>query len=397
MRKLLFLITSLCLLAAHMPSQAQDEPSLVRMVRAVPFAELSGDAIIGYIDYAALQEALPNSVRPMSLQEFQELREANSSASEWYHNGLSATSVGQFDLQFADPQTVGFDFYSVDRVLLFAAEQTAGRLYAGRFERAAVRSAFLARAYSVRERDSLLVLCGDPACDAELARRENPAERNSGNPFGGSFGRREPVALGEGVILSSPDMATFEAMITAYNGGAPSLLQNDAMRALLTVLNVEGTAVQALFFSADRLGTAEQGIPRYELAALIHLLQPDGTQPNYIALVYTDENDAKAAAAALPERMAQHQVKSQLITETPRPFLESLAERKGSLAPVRLVALDRFAQLEVRYALLVPFESPAPRDIPQNVTAERPAPLLVFRLLSDALFEGDLGFLAVSR
>ncbi|PJF31730.1 MAG: hypothetical protein CUN51_01965 [Candidatus Thermofonsia Clade 1 bacterium] len=149
--------------------------------------------------------------------------------------------------------------------------------------------------------------------------------------------------------------------------------------------------MQAIFFSADRLEAAERGIPRYGLAALIHLLQPNGAQLNYIALVYADEDSAQAAAAALPERVERQEVTSESITDISQPFLESLAERRGNVAPIRIV------NSESRCVLFLPFESPAPQDVLQAVQTERPAPLLVFRLLYDALFSGDLGFLAVTR
>lgn len=393
MRKLFIFVISLCLVALYAPSQASSESILARMLRAVPLAELRGNDTVSYIDYAALQKALPNSVRPLSLQEFRELRDADSRAFLWYSNGLGATSVADFSMELADPQVVGFDFYNVDQMLIGIVGQSAARLYIGRFDLAAVQAAFRARQYSARERDGLIVLCGDPDCDADLARRERPEQSVVGNPFDGGRGRREPVALGEGVILSSPDMPIFESMIEAYNGALLSLVQNADVRALLTALESEGSVVQAVFFSADRFEVAEGGIPRYGMAALIHMLQPDGAQPNYIALVYADEKDAQAAAAALPERVEQQEVTSELITDIPQPFFESLAEREGDIAPIRIV------NLASRYVLLLPFESPAPQGIPQGaaVSIERPAPLLVFRLLYDALFSGDLGFLAVTR
>ncbi|MCS6871565.1 MAG: hypothetical protein NZ571_08915 [Anaerolineae bacterium] len=396
MRKVLLLAIALCLLTAHVPSQAQDEPILVRMVRAVPFAELSGNTTVSYIDYAALQRALPNSVRPLSFEDFKML--SGTAPVAWYLAGLYNTAAGDANLTQARlegmREAVGFDLFSLDQVLSFGVPPSDGRLYVGRLNAQAVESAFLARAYTKVERDGLTVFCGDPNCDPALARRVDTQNIRQSDPFGGQLGRREPVALAQNAILSSPDMRVFDGMIVAYNSGTPSLAQNAFVQALLQALSAEGDVVQAIFFDSYVIGPVspnETGIPPYSMAALVHVLAADGEQPVFIALVYASEREAQAAAAGLPERIQRYQS-----VATRRPFLDLLTLSNGSLAPARLVQ-----SANVPVVLLLPIRSPAPTGIPAereaNVGYRPTGALTVFRTLARALLVGDLGFLAVAR
>ena len=279
-------------------------------------------------------------------------------------------------------------------MVAFGNAPSDGRLYTGRFDAQAVEAAFLARDYTKLERDGLSVFCGDPACGRTLALRMDPSNRRVGDPFGGNLGRREPIALAPNLIMNSPDMRVFDAMVTAYNGGSPSFTQNADVRALLAVLTAEGTIVQANFLNPYSIGPSQRddaGIAPYSLAALVHVLREDGTQPVYIALTYAEESAAQAASAVLATRLQGYQ--SALAR---RPFAELLAERGGTLAAIQIVQPEESAS----YVLLLPISSAPPTGIPaeRDVIGYRPPDSMrIYRLFVNALYQRDLGFLAVSQ
>jgi len=384
-RKFLLCAVGVCLLLFGAPLQAQETPILARLMRLVPFerfssAELTnGVDLITYIDHVALQKALPNSERPASFEDLQARRETPSV--RWYMQGLrfpESTDSNLLNAAIYGEQmrkSVGFDYYTVDQALSFAARSNTGRLYTGKFDQAAVQRAFLARDYARLERDDLIVLCGDPECSAD---RMSASDADPANPFGGAFRSRHPLALAEDLIFSASSMPIFEAMIAAYEDGSPSLLQNDAMRALLDALNAEGTVVQAIFFR-DVPSLTPRSAP-YALGAIVHVLRENGDQPNYIALVYDAQRDAQAIAADLSERVRRAE-----------KFTARIRQSGGSFGAVQIVQ----AESDAPYVLLLPINSRAPRGIPQGAIAT-PAPLAVFGNLAFSLQNFDLDFLATS-
>ncbi len=400
MRKMLLLTAIACLALLSLPaaSHAQNDPLITTLLRAVPLRELALNDMVSYLDYAALQKALPNSVRPFNMQNFNMI--SGTAPVAWYRAGLNNTAAGDSRLLEVAlrgdemRQFVGFDFFSIDQVVAFGNAPSDGRLYTGRFDAQAVEAAFLARDYTKLERDGLSVFCGDPACDPTLALRTDVSNRRVGDPFGGNLGRREPIALAPNLIMNSPDMRVFDAMVTAYNGGTPSLTQNADVRALLAVLTAEGTIVQANFLNPYSIGPGQgddEGIAPYSLAALVHVLREDGTQPVYIALTYAEESAAQAASAVLAARIQGYQ--SALAR---RPFADLLAERGGTLEAVQVMQPEEGAP----FVLLLPISSAPPTGIPaeRDVMGYRPPDaVMIYRLFINALYQRDLGFLAVSQ
>jgi hypothetical protein len=400
MRKILLLFMLLACLAllSPAPSHAQADPLIVSLLRAVPLRELAFNDMVSYLDYAALQKALPSSVRPFNMQNFNML--SGTAPVAWYRAGLNNLAAGDANLVEVMlrgdemRQFVGFDFFSIDQVVAFGNAPGDGRLYTGRFNAQAVEAAFLTRDYTKFERDGLTVFCGDSACDRTFALRTDANNRRVGDPFGGALGRREPIALAPNLIMNAPDMRVFDGMVTAYNGGAPSLTQNTAVRALLAALTAEGTLVQANLFSAYVIGPVQgddKGIAPYTLAAVVHVLRADGTQPIYIALTYAEESVAQAAGEALAARLQGYQS-----PVARRPFAELLAERGGTLEAVQIVQPEAGAP----YVLLLPISSEAPTGIPAERDAmgyRPPAAIMIYRLFINALYQRDLGFLAVSQ
>ncbi len=278
--------------------------------------------------------------------------------------------------------------------MAFSNPTMNGRLYTGRFDAQAVEAAFLARDYTKLERDGVSVFCGDSACDPSLALRTDVSNRRVGDPFGGNFGRREPIALAPNLIMNATDMRVFNGMVTAYNGGSPSLTQNADVRALLSALTAEGTIVQANFlnpYAIEPVQRDDEGIAPYSLAALVHVLREDGTQPVYIALNYVEESFAQAASEVLAARIQGYQ--SALAR---RPFVKLLAERGGRLEAVQIVQPEAGAP----YVLLLPISSVPPTGIPAKRDAmgyRPPDAIMIYHLLMSALYQRDLGFLAVSQ
>jgi len=387
MRKFLLCVIGVCLLLLSAPLQAQETPILERLMRLVPFEQFSsveltdGVDLITYIDHVALQRALPGSERPASFEDLRARREMPSV--RWYIEGLRFPESTDSNLLGAALYgermrgSVGFDYYTVDQALSFAARPNTGRLYTGKFDQAAVQRAFLARDYARFERGDLIVLCNDPECSAD---RLSASDADPANPFGGALRSRHPLALAEDLIFSASSMPIFEAMIAVYEDGSPSLLQNDAVRALLNALNAEGTVVQAIFFRDVPSLTNAPRIAPHALGAIAHVLRENGDQPNYIALVYDAQRDAQAIAADLSARVRRAE-----------KFTARIRQSGGDFGAIQIVQ----AESDAPYVLLMPINSQAPRGIPQGTIAT-PAPIAVFGNLAFSLQNFDLDFLATS-
>ncbi len=117
MRKMLLLfmlLACLALLGIPAASHAEADPLIVTLLRAVPLPEIARDDMVSYLDYAALQKALPNSVRPFNIQNFNML--SGTPPVAWYRAGLSYLAAGDVKLSEVAfrgdemRQFVGFDF-----------------------------------------------------------------------------------------------------------------------------------------------------------------------------------------------------------------------------------------------------------------------------------------------
>lgn len=392
MRRVLILTFACCamlLMSAPAPLAAQETPIFTRMVRTVPSDWVGARGLFSYVDYAALAATFSGGVRPQSSADL--TNSDNAALSRWIPvlTSISAgdsdlTSVLRLDAEMRE--AVGFDFFALDQVLSFGSPPTDGVVYSGRFDEAAIAAAFAKRSYTESALNEVRLWCGDPTCDRDAGLKVNPRDRQPANPFGGALGRREPIALTDGLLFNSADIDVLKQMISAYTEPKPE----SALPEMLTMTNAllkEGTLLQTWWFARDTVSANDpNGLPAYTLGGFAHIARPDGTQAVYVALVYAGEGAAEAVEL-LPTRIREYQ--SLVVRQNYLPMIE---ERGGTVGEAQLVEDSDTGQSTVLLPISISQEE-APIT-PEFGITPAPRSQLVFRLFTDSVMRRDLGFLA---
>lgn len=115
--------------------------------------------------------------------------------------------------------------------------------------------------------------------------------RNAASLFGGSLGRRWPIALFPGGLATAPDEKVFEGII---NQQGPSLSELPAVQAMLKLLQPEGAPPPSQLILADAGDGMGEQVPGMGLMALA---QVDGETALTVRLVLQFEEEAAAQAA----------------------------------------------------------------------------------------------------
>lgn len=333
------------LLALGAPAAAQDTPvephpllALLELVPDVP-ATFENVPIIGYVDYEAMQQARPGVGDFPSGAVFAAAREAGEeSAGLWMANsqrlitGPVSLGMATFSQGGRTRDVIGFDLFDIDRALVFGVPPQAATILQGDFDPTAVVAAYEAREYAVTQHDGLVILA---RADGEPGSTMDIASRDVANPFGGEFGRKEPLILANGLILNSPSE---EVMRTLF--GTLSQTQRDVtsrpsiVAAAEAVTQGDALLVQAAFLDPRHVAVADVGMQLFDLmleatpdveamqAALVpHLPEGYGSLPFYtmavmadrqlgddqmatLALVYDDKTIAQQAAEELTTRLS---------------------------------------------------------------------------------------------
>lgn len=314
------LIALVCLCAA--PAAAQDAAGdLASLLAFVPADEaLAPGSLISYMDYEAAFAARggPN---PQTAAAFDQIRDTDAwdiwfANAQRLYSGVPAVTQNLLQGYAQSVDVHGFEWFAIDQSLTFGAPPAQGNILAGDFDAEAIRAAFAGRDYTTAEIGGAEALCWVEGCDQGL--RVDFAARDPAFLFGGSLGRREPVALLPGRLLNSPDHTTVAAMIAAQAGG--SLRDMPVYQALLEALpTLDGDLVQAnLLDAGDVTGfTLSEGmgidpaslgtLPAYALAMLADY-QAGDDQIARILLVYDDRTSAEQGAAELGARLASFDV-----------------------------------------------------------------------------------------
>jgi hypothetical protein len=219
------------------------------------------------------------------------------------------------------PQTVGFDFFQTAQAVEIGTPPSAGQILIGDFDTAMIRAAYALRGYTAEREDELgTLLC--PSAGCEEGARQNLREINPGNPFGGHLGRSEPIFVGDGVLLNSPDDTLVDAMADAYAGSAPSLADAPEFQAIANMLaeyphvsaviavsplalgQIDPVAITRSPEIAERLMAGIEAEPLAPYAAAAFVSAADETNEYGLALVvYTNAEAAQDAAGVIGHRL----------------------------------------------------------------------------------------------
>lgn len=399
-------ITVLALFAlALAPTAAQEETStpLLDMLALVPDNAATQEAspVVSYADYRVL-EAM-RGITNAPLRSLDDLKTETGGLWIAATMGLGAGIQLNYLPNYLEGMTevVGFAFADIDRSLEFGTPPSMGTLLGGNFDPDAIATAYTARNFTETTLGDVPVWCGPDGCDQ--GQMMNIRGRNPANPFGGDFGRNEPLALLPGYLADSADFGIVESIISAYHDETPSLADNPAYTSLAEASGAAGSVAQILVMNYSDVGVFEGEfmpeipdelraaianygtLPPYTAFALANVWDGGSQEITLLMLAYPEAAQAATAAAEISQRLATYVS----LIQANRPLLDLLNERGSAIGESYVY------ESEAGYAVaVVPISAPVPSNERQET---RPAYLpsgLVFRLFVQALYSRDLAFIA---
>lgn len=385
------------------PTAAQEETStpLLEMLALVP-DNVTVPPVVTYADYRVL-EAMRGITNP-PLNSVDDLRtEAGGlwiAATMGLGAGMPLSNLAGYLEDMAD--VVGFTFADIDRTLEFGNPPSMGTLLGGTFDSKAIATAYSARDFTETAIGDVPVWCGPDGCEEGMA--FNIDLRNQANPFGGSLGRNEPLALLPGYLADSPDISVVENIVSAYHEEIPSLADSPAYTSLAGAAGAAGSVAQILIMDFSGVGVfggefvpeipdelratiANYGtLPPYTAFALADVWDGGNQEITLLMLAYPDAAQAAVAAAEIPQRLATY---VPMIQAAKRALVDMLNDRGSTIGESYVF------ESESGYAVaVVPISAPVPSNERQE---GRPAYLpsgLTFKLFVNALWSRDLVFIA---
>lgn len=334
------LLSIILLLLIIVPLQAQDDSGdseethpLLEMLALVPDTENSRTDFLYYLDMTALEQASRIAISPPNMMIYDLLpSESRLSYMATLRRIAGGNGIEIFNADWeAMPEVVGFDFFNINQLIAFGQPPGIGTIYGGNFDYDSIGEAHAARDYTEETINGFTAWCGPSGCDAGL--EIDFEARNRGNAFDPMLGRRPTVLLLPGYLASSPDLVVVEGIARAANGDAVSIADAINYRTLAEAITApEGELIQVNFLGFDPLSfdidltvfetredyeAAEDlpmrpvildewfdygEMPAFNLMALADR-QIDETQVAMVALLYTNEADAQAAADELAARL----------------------------------------------------------------------------------------------
>lgn len=382
----------LALLMIVPPLRAQDSTGaahpLLDMLARVPDSPSARENILSYVDYRAAESARPGALQADSWADWEAARQADDAAFDLWMAAFQGVSSGPNEvlqqLFVADnwPQVIGFDFFEIDQALEYGQPPSMVQVLQGDFSAEAIVSAYEAREFSVEADGDLTLLCGSDGCDNGM--EFNMDKLDQTNPFGGRFGRQEPLLIAPGHLINSADIAQIDRHIALLEGEAASLADDPQFQAAAQAAAREGLLIQAQIVNTallDAEGEFGEAIPAYDLLLLADAAT-DSEQVVTVGLVYTSAADAQAAADVLPGRIESYQ---SIVRE--QPFLDILADRDATYT----VEVFESDTNEAAVAIVV---LRGPLAGTETVDGRLPSSSLIYRLLIQMLYQRDLGWIA---
>ncbi len=414
MRKL-FLAITILLISGVVSVSAQPNPSpLLQMLARVPDTAAAHD--LSYVDYTALFAARPGAPTVKSWQDYQNLAGANRdllmSALLAIHAGPSFYTT--YFTQSADmPKVVGFDLFSIERAAQYGQPPYDVTILEGNFDSKAILAAHESRGYiQSNSKDGLTLLCGANGCDSGM--KMDLSNRNLANPFGGQFGRSQPVIVADQLVASSASIDALNQVASTITTKTSSLADQADYHAAAEAISANGTALQVMFLDPSVIGTASSAaveaallasptqaaqlsntlsteqanfvaLPQYDVVALADIAAKDEEQ-TLVALVYPDPSQAQAAAALFPDRLQNY------VSQKANSTFGDLLKGRG----VTSIDTSVYSASTNRSVLVLTLHAPLPgATVPTD--GSKPVSLgQTFRLLTQAYYNRDLGWLATS-
>jgi hypothetical protein len=315
------------------PAIAQDPPNgLVTALGSVPDTLEIRQQLVSWIDYAALVDSREGAAHPASIEELLALLDANDPAARLWMAAFNGAASGSGRLLRSMlrggpewPRILGFDFTDVRSELAFGQPPGDGLVIQGDFEPVTIGAALAARDFTSTDGGPFTIWCRADGCDMGL--EVDAAGRDPADPFGGDLGRRQPLAVSDGTLLSSAAIDTVDAMLATTGDILPSLADDGDYASVAEALAGEGTLIQATLVPGTHpmlfdqvVVTDERSTPdevRRRLDELAEDFEPiastsllgigdaatDTEQVVTLALAYPTLAEAQTAAEVLPRRL----------------------------------------------------------------------------------------------
>ncbi|MCI0712327.1 MAG: hypothetical protein L0154_19390 [Chloroflexi bacterium] len=321
------------LLAVVTPIAAQDDSQnnhpLLDLLAYVPDTE-TARAFIYYADFHTSAETVLGEPQESTRQAWEALGYPDDLWIGWLPFTLPSWGSTLMVMMEDGGQSTGFEVTTIDRTLYFGQPPAQANILQGDFDTEAIVAAYTAESHEVQERDDVTLLCSVDGCEDGLT--TDLERHNLANPFGGQLGRREPIALLDGLILNSPDINVVEAMLATGAGEESSLAESPDYQAAVAVATQMGALRQAVLLSPEHpsFWDVDQVIPlnvpaeeRQILQDRVTLLPPYNlimmadtatvdadTQAGRVLLVYDSEADANLAIEVLQTNLSPNGVTS---------------------------------------------------------------------------------------
>jgi hypothetical protein len=330
---------------------APEPTAFMRALSLIPNTAAVREAtpIFSYADYHAALEARGMPV-PESLAGYLDGGEADGPlAPTLPPAGPSAMLPYLFAGGPEYPQTVGFDFFQVAQAAEFGTPPGMGQILIGDFDTAMIFAAYMLRGYTAVDEDEHgTLLCPADGCDTGT--KQNLRGTDPANPFGGHLGRSEPIFVGDGVLLNSPDDTLVEAMVEAHADSASSLADAPEFQAIagvlaaypyvsavmavspLAVTTLDPRAMTENPEAAEALMASLEAEPLAPYVMAAFASAADGENEYGLALlVYVNADAAQDAAAVIDNRLAT------LESMRTRQLYADLLNQIGTLEPAQVV------------------------------------------------------------
>lgn len=318
------------------------------------------------------------------------------------HGGMQLAYLGTYGEL---PQTLGFDFFQIDRSLVWGQPPDQGFVLEGDFDEEAIRAAHEGRGFVESEVGGFPVWCAEAGCDTGL--EQNLAERQLADIFGGDLGRKFPRALVGDVMLSAGLDTTLERMVEVSTDEGNSLADAEDIQALVAAIDGDHYLRSAQIASPfdfpefnpavllgeraieeqiaelmERLEESREFMPLYSAVVFADIATSE-SESVVIGLAYLDEASATTAGETITSLI--NATESIVIR---RPWAELIAERGTLHAPEVFYAEDAD-----RYVTLITISKPLPPNEPGDMSMYIQSGML-YRLISDAFMRRDLMWLA---
>ncbi|MBI1278371.1 MAG: hypothetical protein GC179_09610 [Anaerolineaceae bacterium] len=401
-----------------------DSQPLLKMLANIPNSSLSRTELY-FNDRKAVEMAYPPAKVPKDWAEFKAMSDAKGKNAEllpvdiWWRvwrNQQSALTARYMMTSDVMPSLVGFDYFQIEQEMTYGTPPAQTLQLAGHFDLDAVRAAFSSRGYTRQDKDGLEMWCPADGCDSGM--KLNMADRNTANPFGGELGRSQPLIIKDGTLISSPNVTVMQDHIDSATGNEQSLADLPQYRAVVDAFTADGSLMQAYFWDGELIAqmsllspvsvilgeraTPElvkkyfqdllktyKPIPAYQLLAFADVAS-DSEQIGEVALVYSTEADAKAAAEVLPARINDY-----VSIAIKRPLTGMLKDRRVDEPQIDIVNSNGKYVVVIKLATRKATPEEIQQfDIANTNTPDVTAPGLVYRMLVSAAIQRDLGWLS---